>query len=432
MYDINLLTSLTDSTLSLIGLVGLNQVSNPEYDPYPNSLLESRSSRKLQEVHSLITSQAIDQCAENFEHFNYSAYAGGTTYRLGDKVRESSVNYEYINPTPSSGNTPPNATYWKVITATDDYLLRRQQQAIREVLDECFDEKKTKQLVKTVMKEISLFTGRGNPNTLELNQGKCVGLKVKLADSRGLITILKKIGTQFSGAVDFDVYVYHSSKVEPLFTIPISHLTSNDFQWTAPETETIMRFFDDDYDVGGEFWIAYFQSDLGVAQAVRKEYDWSRQPCAGCTWENADLYKQWSKYISVDPFEIESGHLNGTNLPDLDYAGYNYSTNYGLNLNLSVECDLTDFIKQHEKQLGRAIALKWGLLQLNDIIYSIRGNKIAERTKELARMELDPRKGDSVVNDYAKALKAISFEFSTLDKVCMPCDNKYGITWGGM
>jgi hypothetical protein len=431
MYDIDLLTSLNDPEYSLIGLVGLYQVNNPEYNPYPPSLLQSRSKRYLQSVHTLISSQAIDQCAENFDHFDYQAYSALIEYQLGDKVRQSGVNYEYINPVPSTGNTPPNSTYWKVITATDDYLLRRQRQAITEVLDECFDEKKVKQITKTVLKEISLFTGVGNVSNLEINRGAMVGLRIKIANSRGLINIVKRIGTQFSGAAQFNIYVYHSSRTEPLFTIPIDHTTANNFQWTEPE-ELIMRFFSEDHDSGGEFWIGYFQDDLGISQAIKKDYDWSRSPSGSCCWENQNLYKQWSTFISVDPFQIPSGYLNGTDLPNLNYAGFNYSTNYGLNLNLSVQCDLTAFIKEHETLFSRAIALKWGLLQINDMVYSIRGNKISERTKEMARMELDPKKGDSVVNQYRQALKAVSFDFSTLDKVCLPCDNKYGITWKSM
>lgn len=432
MYDIELLTSLTTSTNSLIGLVGLYQVNNPEYTPYGPSLLESRSKRYLQQVHSLITSQAIDQCAENFDHFSYDPYYALTVYQSGDKVEDGGINYEYVNATPSAGNDPPNTTYWKVITATDDYLLRRQAQAISEVLDECFDEKKTKQLVKTVMKEISLFLGRGNVNEKELNRGKFVGLRVKLADSRGLVTLINKIGTQFSAAATFNIYVYHSSRVAPIATVEIVHGTANDFQWTVPESELSIRFFSQTDDAGGEFYIGYYQDDLGIAQAIKKEYDWINGACGTCNSENTNLYKQWSSFISIDPFEVESGHLNGTNLPDLDYAGYNYSTNYGLNLNLSVQCDLTAFIKQHEKVLSRAVALKWGLLHLNDIVYTIRGNKISERTTQLAKMELDPAKGDSVFNQYKQAIKAMSFDFSTLDKVCLPCDNKYGISWGGM
>jgi hypothetical protein len=43
------------------------------------------------------------------------AYAGGTTYQLGDFATSGTVTYVYINPTASSGNAPPNATYWQKV-----------------------------------------------------------------------------------------------------------------------------------------------------------------------------------------------------------------------------------------------------------------------------------------------------------------------------
>lgn len=41
-----------------------------------------------------------------------TAYAGGTTYSFGDFATSGTVTYMYINSASSSGNAPPNATYW--------------------------------------------------------------------------------------------------------------------------------------------------------------------------------------------------------------------------------------------------------------------------------------------------------------------------------
>ena len=43
-----------------------------------------------------------------------AAYNGGTTYQIGDLVAEGGVNYYCI--AESTGNTPPNATYWYALT----------------------------------------------------------------------------------------------------------------------------------------------------------------------------------------------------------------------------------------------------------------------------------------------------------------------------
>lgn len=430
MYNIELLTSFEDATYSLIGLVGLRQTSDPEYPTLPPALLESRSKRYLQDQHTLLNISNIDQCAVNFDHFDYTAYSAGTQYTQGDKVSRSGSNYEYINPVPSTGNTPPNTTYWRAYTPETEYLLNRQKQAVTETLDDCFNEKKTKQLTKTVFNEISLFTGNGNVNRKEINAGKFVGFQIKMIDSRGLMVLISRIGVQVSGTPTFNVYVYHSSQVAHIATVEIVNGTANSFQWTSSEIE--LRFLSADYDSGGTYIIGYYQDDLGVAQAILKDYNWGTGPCGDCNQASMNLYKQWSQFIEIDPFEIASGYLNGTNLPNLDHISYNYSSNYGLNLNLSVRCDLTSYIKENELQLAQAIGLKWALLQLNDIAYNVRSNKISEMTKQLALMEMDVKKHDSIVNKYERALKAMSIDFSSLDPVCMPCDNKYGVSFSGM
>lgn len=434
MYNTSILSSITESSQSLIGLVGMDQTSDPEYDTLPNSVLESRSGYYLQRQHPLLTVKNLDQCYDNADHFFYPEFdngSPGTLYSLGDKVSYLGSNYEYINPTPSVGNLPTDPVYWKVHTPFTQFLLRKQQQAISEALDDCFDEKKTRSIVKTIFSETSLFSGPGRVSNKVINRGSFVGLRIEVADSRGLLALISRIGVQLSMAVDFDIYVFHSSQVNAIATIPVSFTTPNNFQWVDAATE--LRYFSEDHDSGGQFFVGYFQDDISSAQALIKEYDWSRRPCvSGCDPYNASLYDTWSPYVSITPFSVASGHLNGDNLPNLDYASFDYSNNYGLNLNFTVRCDLTGFIKENEQLLRRPIALKWALLMINEIAYNVRSTKISERTKTLALMEMDAKKADSLVNKYDQAIKALSFDFSNLDDSCLNCNNKYGISWGGM
>lgn len=45
------------------------------------------------------------------------AYSGSTTYKKGNEVSSGGNYYLYINATPSSGNAPPNPTYWQLISS---------------------------------------------------------------------------------------------------------------------------------------------------------------------------------------------------------------------------------------------------------------------------------------------------------------------------
>lgn len=46
---------------------------------------------------------------------SYSSYNNTIEYSLNDAVIENSIKYIYINVTPSTGNTPPNITYWALV-----------------------------------------------------------------------------------------------------------------------------------------------------------------------------------------------------------------------------------------------------------------------------------------------------------------------------
>ena len=49
-------------------------------------------------------------------------YAAGETYREGNIVSHNGSSYIYTNPTPSSGNAPPDAGYWDLLAASGDGL----------------------------------------------------------------------------------------------------------------------------------------------------------------------------------------------------------------------------------------------------------------------------------------------------------------------
>ncbi|WFU23145.1 hypothetical protein QA649_34455 [Bradyrhizobium sp. CB1717] len=53
-----------------------------------------------------------------YKGFNFTgAYNGATTYSVGDVMTDSGSSYVWINPTPGSGHTAPNTTYWQLIAS---------------------------------------------------------------------------------------------------------------------------------------------------------------------------------------------------------------------------------------------------------------------------------------------------------------------------
>jgi len=73
----------------------------------PYTRIEMRAARSWR-VHT------FDEISSNTVPTPRGDYNAGTTYREGDIVYQPSdgTTYYYINPTPTSGNAPPNASYW--------------------------------------------------------------------------------------------------------------------------------------------------------------------------------------------------------------------------------------------------------------------------------------------------------------------------------
>ncbi|SFN02519.1 hypothetical protein SAMN05216573_10773 [Bradyrhizobium sp. Rc3b] len=56
-----------------------------------------------------------------YKGFNFTgAYNGSTTYSVGDVMTDAGSSYVWINATPGSGHTAPNATYWQLLASKGD------------------------------------------------------------------------------------------------------------------------------------------------------------------------------------------------------------------------------------------------------------------------------------------------------------------------
>lgn len=411
---------------SLEGLVGAYQTTNPEYPLLASSLLVSRSCRYWSNEHRLLSIENIDQCLTNFTHYNYTAYNGATTYALYEKVSYSGSNYECI--LASTGNLPTDVTYWVLIDELSDYLLRTDYKATDLTLDSVMNMKKIRGEVKTLLNSVQLFEGRDEYSNLVTNSGRFVGLRITPKSHNGLATIFHKFSHQFNNTLtDVNLYLFHSSQVAPLETWLFSHTTANSSQWTSL-ANYIVRYISDSYNLGGDFYLGYFQDDISTVQAISRNVNWTNYvPCCDIKRQ----FRQYSKYVDVVGFSFDSSDLNGTNLPNIDNIQLDANSNFGLNLQLSTKCDLTPFIIQQEDLIAECKSLNMAYLLMQDLAYNTRGsNALANQVKEQAKKELMSFKDVwGTLNDkLQKATKALDFDLSGLNSVCLPCKDKMNIT----
>jgi len=394
------------------------------------SLLVTRSDLIVQDVHGLLTIENIDQSMKNFSQFTYTAYGAGTEYSLGEKVSSGGSNWEYINASASTGNTPAEDTYWTVINEMNDYLIKAVYNGIDRMIDKYMAGKKLRGRTKSIFDQVLLFNGVANYRANEANADKFVGLRLRFRKNNwGLVTILNKIGHQFSSDfVGLTLSLYNTSEQDAIATWSITHAQGKSSQWTSLTADNILEYVDT-YGAGTDFYLGYKQSDLESlgAEALNKDITWGSDICASCDSRWANFYKQYSKYIDVIGFEVLETEMPSDVMFDPEEATLTDSKNYGLNINMTTKCDLTAQFLQEEEVLAEALKYHVGMVLLEGMAYNTRGgNQVANQTRAKAEKQLFHHKEAwGTVSDRASAAdKGLSFDMSGMNTACMPEDNK--------
>ncbi len=421
----------------LFGLVGFYNTSNPDYPSLIPSLLESRSGRVINEVNELITIENIDQSIKNFSNYIYDEYSVTTEYQKGDKVKDVlNNNYEYINELPSTGNLPTDPIYWAEIDNISDYLIKQVYAGVDDMMQAWIDDKKIRTIVKSIYDDIYLFNGVANTRSLIVNADKFVGLRFRMKrGERSLVVLMRQLGHQFNNTFNgLTMYLYHSSQEQPVLTFDINQTKANSSQWTNFPSDTILRYISEEYDAGGDFYLGYKQSDLEAlgGSALRKDVAWQEAPCT-CEDLSYSYYQQYSPFLDVVGFEVDESDMPNDELFDPSDIGTSYTSNYGLNINMTSACDIGYFVQKNEFLFAEALNNAIGYRLVKAMSGSTRGaNQIANQVKAEAKKELYSHDGawGTVTDRYKASIKALSFDLSGLGEECFPCDDHDDIQIG--
>ena len=153
----------------------------------------------------------------------------------------------------------------------------------------------------------------------------------------------------------------------------------------------------------------------------------------------------WSKYIEIHPFYVNEELVNTVRFND-DYNGdyekqalhlwdaennqYTYDNNYGINLEVSVTCDITDFIIEQRTLFQDVIIKQVSVDMLREFAYNtnVRTNRHsinASRPDILYEIDGDSSsiKKSGLNYQLDMAFNAIKLNTEGLDRICMPCKN---------
>ncbi len=197
------------------------------------------------------------------------------------------------------------------------------------------------------------------------NNGDFVGFEIKVISLQNITSIINNLICEFDAVGSLTVYLFHSSQQTAIKSQAVT-LTENN------SIKTYVNWILDAHkEYGGKFLLGYLTNGL-TPKAINREWDSSRQ-------------KEF-KNISIRPIII-SGHTS-TSLPNIDNIIYTSDT-YGINLDLSIFNDYTDFIIDNKNKIANLIKYQFQANVLKMIAFSNRSNGIEENAKMVALKELE-------------------------------------------
>lgn len=428
----------------LLHLIGWEQNYDTSDLKISDALTVSESGIYFQQIHPLLTLQNLSCIAPDFKNIEYAEYNPEMPYSKGNIVKYNDTIYKALQK--SVGRQPDiESEYWVETNPFSEWLENKTKASIQKAISRYCNEKIVQGTYKTLCESRTLFDGTGRLVDVVKNKKNLVGFEIVPVRAKGVTTKINKIGLQFTEPGDYTLYLMHSSMDAPVKVIKLNKVRKNSIEWFSVE-DVYLPYQSDDNDAGGSWYLCYFQSELPEgSQAIRKDKDWSKEPCGSCSRRELLAWMAWSKYIEIHPFFVNEELIEAINfnedfnndfakqpihLWDVDNNQYTYNNNYGLNLEVTISCDITDFIIEQRMMFQDIIAKQVAIDMLKEFAYNanVRTNRHSINASRLDILyELDgdssSMKKSGLNYQLDLAFKAINVSTQGIDRVCLPCKN---------
>lgn len=409
----------------LLHLVGWKQNYDSSNITLSDNLTQTESGMYFQQIHPLLTLDNLQSIAPDFQNYNWQVYDTNKVYKSGEVVRIEDSLYKALQNVPIKTSIS-DADYWIETNPFSEWLEDKTKASIVKLVNKFINMKLADKASKSLIENKTLFDGTGRLTNKIENRNRLVGFEIDTVRSKGVTVKIDKIGLQMTEPGSYTLYIFHSSNPEPIYTLTFEKTKANSLEWFKPKDDILLPYESVNTDAGGSWYLVYKQSELPEnAQAIYKDRDWSIGPCKACSRSEFLAYQAWSKYIEVHPFYIpEDGEF------DQEAMNFTYDKNYGINLEVSAYCDLTDFIIKQRAMFQDVLAKQVAIDFLREFAYNpnVRTNRHSINASKLDILtELD---GDSnsmrqsgLSYELDIALKALSISTQGLDRICLPCVN---------
>lgn len=417
---------ITEIQDALIHLVGWEQSYDPQ-GQIADTMTESESGLTFQQAHPMCTLENIRAIMPEQFMYQYPAYNALTVYAKGAKVSKDGKVWE-STADDNEGNAPADdSEYWTEYDFTSVWVERLTRSAIAKTVQTFLQMKSLLRESKNLLERRSLFDGAGRINNTIENGQRLVGMEIVPAYSMGITTKLERIGLQMIGATGkVTLYVFHSSQVDPFYTIEFNVVKGNGSMEWKDLQDVYLPYLGDT----GAWYVVYNQADLPAGmEAVNVTKDWSREPCGTCNRGNLEAWRELTKYLMVSPFRVPAleTFAEFPEMWDIEDNVYTNTYNYGLNMVLSVGCDLTDFIIKQRAIFATCLQRQLAVdvlrtLAMNPNVRVNRNQSNASREDLLYEVDGNPQgRATGLGKELREAYDALDLDTRGIDRICLTC-----------
>lgn len=423
---------------ALLHVVGWEQ----SYDPakaIDNYMTETESGLYFQGAHPLLTLDNMESIMPDDWGIQYPVWDALTQWKQNKVVQygnDTNGNKLFWKAKADNVGEEPteDSLFWSKYNILSDFLERMTRNGIATAIQTFTQIKQLDKETRNLLERRTFFDGAGRIRATLQNNHKLVGFEIVPVRAMGVTAKIEKIGLQMTGGTGVvRMYLFHSSQIDPIKTFDLDFtVTNGGFQW-FPLTDCYLPYISDANNAGGSWFLCYNQDELPAGmEAINVSKDWSREPCGTCNIGSVETWREMTKYLQVSPFKVDAPETfeQYPELWDVAYTMYTNTHNYGLNCEITVGCDLTDFIISQRQMFQTVIqrqvaAIGLRTLAMNPNVRVNRNQSNASRTDILYELDGNTSgvRPGGLGYDLKKAYEALRLDTQGLDRICLSCNN---------
>lgn len=284
-----------------------------------------------------------------------------------------------------------------------EWVRRNTRTGIKKAIDKWMTAKVKSRTSNNILQSERLFDYRNRSFYSIDNNSKEVGYRINTINSKSLIVSIDRIALQFTQNQNVRIKLKKLGDASFEKTEALNYIASGSVQWFA--------LTDWEIDSSSIYFITYEQSEI-----------------TGNALDSVDVYRtnrrfsRCAKFVQFAPFSADSIDIDGKNSLSITPT-----TNWGLNFDISVRCDYTNFIVDNDTLFYRLVVLGVADQFLREFIYNPtarenRNKKTLDKNNVLYELNGNPQgRKYGIGYEIEQELDKIMFDKSQIDQICLTC-----------